>query len=89
MSSQERKKVEDAYVQGLRRLARREQPSGDSELGYADLMNIRIPGPNLTDSQYLRVAVAENRSSCARPSRVARRIRVTNRKRHHPILKAV
>ena len=31
---QERRRIEDAYVQGLRRLSRKQPPDAESELGY-------------------------------------------------------
>jgi F-BAR domain only protein len=36
---QERRKVEETYAQGLRKLARRQQRDGGASLGYADLSN--------------------------------------------------
>lgn len=68
---QERRKVEEAYVNGLRRLARKEPPDADSELGYAIF----------SQSQPLKVSQSSNASPA---SSLRRGKKLLKRRAHSP-----
>jgi hypothetical protein len=69
-SSQERRKVEDAYVAGLRKLSRKPLPESGGDLGYSS-SHLILCDSRLTLNQHIQCPLEEDRVLSRVHSRVA------------------